>query len=238
MIKQTAILVAALLFVPITAAGQGIAPEQRGFSANGGPAVTRGITVTGSGQERVTATSAQITLNLNSATRANTITKTKLQPLVDALVKAGADPASVHLPVNLDPPGSVTNNASIAATVDHPSAELVQRSISTVGAAIAAMNDVNLSGAMVLIKADGCQSAMDAARKTAITRARAKAESIAKDLNVQVGSAINVTSMEALQPDGSCSTQYYVGGFNSAQSPQDLVAVPVTSTITITYAIK
>jgi len=83
---------------------------------------------------------------------------------------------------------------------------------------------------------------MRSIRNQAIEHARAKADSIAKDLGVHVGSVLNVVSGEPNSPDGSCSTQYGVNGFNNnpadPQSPQDYVTVPVFTNVTITYAIK
>ena len=187
------------------------------------------------------ATSARITLNLASTDRSLTLDAQTVQPVVDALVKAGADPASVHLPLNFGAPGR-SNVASITATVAHPTSEMMQSGIVTVGAAVASMKDVVLNGAMVFMTAARCQDALDGIRNQAIERARAKADSIAKDLGVHVGGVLNVVSNEQNSPDGSCSTQYAVNGFNNnpadPQSPQDFVTVPVFTNVTITYAIK
>jgi uncharacterized protein YggE len=241
--KRTAILVAALLLVPI-AAGAQIEPPNRVPMAVSAPNTQHGITVTGSGTTRIPATSARITLQLASADRALSLDKAKLQPLVDALVKAGVDPANVHFPLSFDAPGGASNFAAVTVVVANPTAAMLQSGFITVGGTIASMKDVLLNGAQVQLTAEHCQDALDTAREQAIARARAKAESIAKDLNVHVGPAINVNSMEASYPDGSCLAQYYVnpmgpsGDPNAPQTAQDYITVSANSTVSITYAIK
>jgi len=200
-----------------------------------------GITVTGSATSRVAATSARITLELSSADRSLSLDAQTMQPIVAALVKAGADPSSVHLPLNFAAPGS-SNVASITATVDHPTVGMMQNGIVTVGAAIAGMKNVILNGAMVFATVAHCQDQLDAIRGQAIERARAKADSVAKDLDVHVGTVVNVVVSEPNNPDGTCATQYAINGSMNGpggpQSPQDYVSVPVFTSVTITYAIK
>ena len=236
--KQIAILAAAMSLLPLAAAAQ-VEPIQRGPAP---PATqNRGITVSGSAVTRVPATQARVTLNVVSADRSLILDKAKVSPIVDALVKAGADPSSVHLPINFGAPGA-SNMASITATVMHPTVQGMEDGIQSVGATIAGMKGVILSGAQVYLIADGCRTALDAARREAIDQARGKADSIANDLNVHVGPAVNVIAYEQNTPDGSCSTQYFVGGtMNGPQEPQkpsDYVTVPATSSVTITYAIR
>jgi uncharacterized protein YggE len=243
--KRTAILVAALLLLPIPAMAQ----FQRGPAPTGpngpvGPpsqSANHGITVSGSASSRMPATSARITLNLSSADRSLSLDAQSLQPVVDALVKAGADPSSVQLPPNFSAPGK-SSFASITATVPHPTAAMMQSGIVTVGTSVASAKNLVLNNAMVVLVAQHCGDALDTVRGQAILHARAKAESIAKDLGVHVGGVLNVQAVEATWPDGSCQWQYYVNG-NSGnpdqpQSAQDYVTVPVQSNVTITYAIK
>ncbi|HTU71371.1 MAG TPA: SIMPL domain-containing protein [Candidatus Baltobacteraceae bacterium] len=236
--KRTTVVVVAALLLPSVAGAQ---PMLRGPISGPAPNAARGITVTGSASTRVPATSARITLQIVTANRALTLDTEKVQPIVDALVKAGADPASVRLPINFRAPGT-SNVATITATAMHPTVAMLQSGIVTVGTAVASMKGVLLNSAQVFLSAADCQTALDSARERAIARAHAKAESIAKDLNVHIGGAINVQSIEQNTPDGSCSTQYFVNGMmtgpDAPQTPQDYVTVPVASTITITYAIK
>ncbi|MGB6987257.1 MAG: SIMPL domain-containing protein [Candidatus Aquilonibacter sp.] len=241
--NKTAILVAALLLLPVAAMAQ-FAPGPRGPGAQGtvnAPATTHGITVTGSAGARIPATSARITLTISSADRSLSLDAQSLQPVVDALVKSGADPASVQLPPNFSAPGK-SNIASITATVAHPTAAMMQSGIVTVGTSVASSKNLVLNGAMVMVIAQHCADALDNIRSQAIERARAKAESIAKDLGVHVGSVLNVQSFEQGSPDGSCQSQYNVNGFmgspDQPQSSQEYVTVPIQSNITITYAIK
>ena len=190
-----------------------------------------------SASERIPATSARITLNLARADRSLSLDAQDLQPVVDALVKAGADPSSMQLPPNFGAPGK-SNVASITATVAHPSAAMMQSGIVTVGTSVAATKNLVLNNAMVWVIAQQCADALDSVRGQALERARAKAESIAKDLGVHVGSVLNVQSVEQTWPDGSCQSQYMVNGFmgnpDAPQSPQDYVTVPVQSNVTIT----
>jgi len=239
--KRTAILVAALLLLPLAAGAQVV---QRGPVMPGGAAAqnpAHGITVSASASSRIPATSARITLNVSSADRSLSLDAASLQPVVDALVKAGADPSSVQLPPNFSAPGR-SNLASITATVANPTAAMMQSGIVTVGTSVASAKNLVLNGAMVMLIAQHCAGALDNVRGQAIERAHDKAESIAKDLGVHVGSVLNVQSFEQGWPDGSCQSQYNVNGYmgspDAPQSPQDYVTVPVQSNITITYAIK
>jgi uncharacterized protein YggE len=239
--RHIAILVAALLVLPLSAGAQVSPPA--GLRAAGAPLSQspHGITVTGSGSSRIPATSARLTLNISSADRSLSLDAQSLQPVVDALIKAGADPSSVQLPPNLSAPGK-SNVAWITATVAHPTAAMMQSGILTVGTSIANAKNLMLNGAMVAVLAQHCADALDSVRSQAIERARAKAESIAKDLGVHVGSVLNVQSLEQTSPDGSCGWQYNVNGFignsDAPQAPQDYVTVPVYASVTITYAIK
>lgn len=245
MMKHTAILAAVLLLLPAAAMAQFVSgPSPRGPVQTGPaapPNATHGITVSASASSRIPATSARITLNLSSADRALSLDAQSLQPVIDALVKAGADPASVHLPPNFSAPGR-SNLASLTATVANPTAAMMQSGIVSVGTSVASAKNLVLNGAMVMLIAQHCADALDHVRGQAIERAHAKAESIAKDLGVQVGSVLNVQSFEQSWPDGSCQSQYNINGYagdpNQPQSPQDYVTVPVQSNITITYAIK
>ncbi len=238
--KRTAILVAALLLLPIAAGAQ--VPGARVPTA--AAQTTNGIMVSAGGATRIPATSATIILQLSSTNR-TLLDKTKLQPLVDALVKAGVDPANIRFPFTLDVPGGATNNFALTVLVPHPSATIMQNGIMTVGTTIASMKDVLiLNAAQVMLTAGHCQDAFDVARHQAIVRARAKAESIAKDLNVHAGAAISANSMEMSYSDGTCRSQYYInptglnGDPSAPQTAQDYMTVPVNADITITYAIK
>ncbi len=224
--KHTAILVAALLLLPDVA---------------GATQTPHGITVTGTGSSRIPATTVRISVQLGSADRSNGLDKEKMQPIIDAMIKAGADPSRVRLPLTFNA-GARTNMASITVTFAHPTAKTVQNGIASAAAALATEKDaVVLYNLQVFVIAQHCQHTLAIARQQAIGSARAKAEAIAKDLNVEIGPAINAESREMTSTDGSCLAQYFVsaqGDQSGPQTSQDYVTVPATANITITYAIK
>ena len=105
--KRTAILAVAVLLLPSAAAAQAMPPRVAG-SAN-----AQGITVTASAQARVPATSARIVLMLSTRDRSITLTTAKIQPLLDALAKAGIARENIHLPPSFDAPGGTTKHARL-----------------------------------------------------------------------------------------------------------------------------
>jgi uncharacterized protein YggE len=229
-----------MLVPPLVAQAQ-IALPYRGPTI-GAPASTpaRGVTVNASAQTRIPADSATVTLQLASADRAMILDAKRVQPIVDALVRMGADPNSVRLPPNFAAPGAASA-ASVTATFAHPTAEEMQQGIVTVGTAVAGVKDVMLNGAQVMLRARHCSAAFERVRKDAIERAHAKAISIARDLNVGLGGALAVSAFDQSSADGSCGSMYYLNGFTqmgSPQTPEQYVTIPVTATVTITYAIK
>ena len=237
--RGISILAALLFLLPAAATAQGTQgmPLRAPLAAAN---ASRGITVTASATTRVPATSARIILNLTTADRSMTLDEKRVQPLVDALAKSGVDPSSVRLPMNFSAPGG-SNAATISATVENPTVAMMQDGIALVGAAVVSTKGLVLNGAQIVLNAAHCEAALDQVRQESIARARTKAESIAKDLGVHIGGPLNVNSMEQATPDGSCTSQYYVNAFMGAESPQtpgDYVSVPVTSSVSITYAIK
>ncbi|HET9029010.1 MAG TPA: SIMPL domain-containing protein [Candidatus Aquilonibacter sp.] len=211
----------------------------------GGPVTARnhGITVYATGVSNVAADEATINLQISSADNRLTLTRASLQPVIDALVKAGADPASVRLPLSAG--AAPTNMTQLTATVTHPTVDEMKRGIITVGAAIAPLTSIQLRGAMVALRTNACADAAAKARTIAIASARKKAAAIASEVGVHLGSVVDVTANES-SPDGSCSTQYYVSPdgpqFNTAYgapaSDESYVMIPVRAFLTITYAIK
>ncbi|MGB6987258.1 MAG: SIMPL domain-containing protein [Candidatus Aquilonibacter sp.] len=224
--KRVATLAAIILLLP------GIA---------GATQAPHGITVTGTGSSRTPATTVRISVQLGSADRSNGLDKQKLQPIVDALIKAGANPSRIRLPLTFNA-GVGANIASINVTFPRPTAKTVQNGVASAAAALATVKDaVVLYNLQVFVIAQNCQHTLAIARQQAIASARAKAEAIAKDLNVQIGPAISAESHEMTSADGSCFAQYFIsaqGDQSGLQTPQDYVTVPATANITITYAIK
>src|SRR5580658_1681302 len=234
---RIAILVAALFLPPLCAVAQtppSTVPPPR-------PTPVAGISVNAVATKKIPATSARIMLNFSTADRAITLNKQTLQPIADAFVKSGVDPATIQWPVNFTAPGG-SNVASISATVNNPTAAMMQAGIVTVGTAVASMNDLILTGATIFVTAANCQAVLDDVRRDAIAKAHAQAESIASDLAVHVGTVVSVQVNDRATPNGECTAIYGINGIPgnnaTAQGPDDYLMVPVSSYISITYAIK
>jgi hypothetical protein len=226
---RTAILVAALLLLPIAAPAQVAADS-------------RSIMVTGSAVSRVPASLARVTLGLNSNDRQPIYSAQTIQPVIDALIKAGADPASVRVPLSLTTSGN-WSAASISATFSQPTAAIVQTGIKSAETVVASMRDTTLSGVWLTLTASNCGAVEDTARTQALSQARDRAQSIASGLNVHLGAVLTVHSLDPIPTDGACSVQYTVGqysggNFDGPLGPDDFASVPVHSNLMVTYAIK
>ncbi len=240
--KKTLVLLALAVFSPVVAGAQNApimrVPPPAQTSANG-----HGITVNGTSVLRVPATSARISLQLTSIDNKTTLTQQDLQPLVDALVKAGAQRSSVQLPLAFTA-GGFSNAATVTAVVQHPTVDTMRSGIASVGATIAGMKNVRLGSAQVQLKNDDCAQTLAKVRADAIASARSKASSIAKQLGVTLGGVVNVNAFDPGNPDGSCASQYWVGpmgaqfGRNAENDDSDYITVPISSNVTITYGIK
>lgn len=227
--QRIAILVAATLLLPIAATAQ-VTPA------------SRGITVYGSAETRVPATLARVTLALTSNDHQPIFDAQKIQPIIDALTKAGADPASVRVPLDLTTSGAWTA-ASISAAFSQPTAAAVQDGIKSAEAVVASMKDVTLSGVWLALSISNCDAAEGTLRTQALSRAHATALSIAHGLNVHLGALLAVTSLDQTEADASCSAQYTVGqysggGFTGPLASIDFASVTVRTVLTVTYAIK
>ena len=215
-------------FPPQVMRGPVVAPNQ---SNNG----FHGITVSGSASTSVPATRARVTLMLFA--RTPSINSETVQPIVDALTKAGVPADHVILPPDLGSSARV-QNTTITVTVDHPTIEQMRAGIAAVGAAVdAGTNGISVGNAQVWLDADDCSETTELVRSEAIKNAHTKAEQTAKDLQVHVGNVLNVLSNDQLNSTGGCSTQYAFGNMNLV-TPKDYVSIPVTAFVTITYAIK
>src|ERR1700752_1699639 len=106
-------LLAMAALAPIATSAQ-IAPVRGPMQTSQNTA--RGITVNGSALARIPATSARVSLTVMTSDRSLSLTSDRLAPVIDALVKAGADRNSVRLPPNFTAPGG-SNIASITANV-------------------------------------------------------------------------------------------------------------------------
>jgi len=205
------------------------------------PPAARGITVNGSAAASAPATSARITLYLVSRNNTVAYTTQAVQPVIDAMVKAGVDRNSITLPLNFSAPGN-SSSATITGSVEHPTLAQLQNGIVTVGTAINGIPGAILQNVNVELTLGDCEPLVDKARSGAITRARAKADDIAKQLNVKLGSvqAVNAANELQLRADGSCMTML---NFNPFQAPTfeqtgDYLNVTVSSAVTITYGMR
>ena len=241
--EKALVLLCFLALLPAVAGAQGgpmvrIPPPAQTGGGNG-----RGITVNGTSVLRVPASSARISLQLTSMDNKATLTQQDLQPLIDALVKAGAEPSSIQLPLAFSA-GAFSNAATVNALVAHPTVDTMRSGIATVGATIAGMKNVRLASAQVQLKNDDCAQPLAKVRNDAIASAHSKASSIAKQLSVTLGGVVNVNAFDPGSPDGSCASQYWVGpmgaqfGPSAENNDSDYVSVSITSNVTITYGIK
>ena len=182
-------------------------------------------------------------MQLTSVDNKSTLNQQTLAPLADALIKAGAEPSTVRLPLTFSA-GGYSNVATVSAVVANPTVDVMRSGINGVGAVIANMPNVRLTSAQVQLTASDCTQALSKVRADAIEAARSKAAFIAKQLGVKLGSVLNVSSFDQPNSDGSCSTQYWVGPLGPQFAPgsdntdSDYVSVSVTSNVTITYAIR
>jgi uncharacterized protein YggE len=231
---KRAFVLLAVLALPAAAAAQPVRPAMV-------PAMqthATGITVSASGTERVTAASARITIQLAASRGAAALDAQRVQPIVDAMVAAGVDRSSIRLPLNFGGPGYATA-AAITGSVNAPTVAMMQHGIDLVGEAIVKTPGIMLNGAMVVLQAPNCGAVQDRARAAAIASAKQKAREIARQVGVKLGGVLSVNVGEVPLQDGACQTQYYVGAFGPNMSgPGDYVTIPVTSTVTITYAIR
>jgi uncharacterized protein YggE len=231
--------VATILAVAIPANAQVMAP--RVPMPPPAAADPHGITVSGVSSVSAPATSARVSLYLATRNGAMSLNAKSVQPIVDAMVKAGVDRNSIILPLNFLTDGG-SNGATITGEVPHPTVAQLQSGVVTVGTAVNSVSGVVLNNANVQLTVSNCQPLLDRARSGAIARARAKADEIAKQLSVKVGSviAVNANGEMPLTPDGSCTGNMNFGPFGSPmfQETGDYLNVTVSSAVTITYAIR
>ena len=198
-----------------------------------------GISVTGSGYATAQATDAQVTLRMFTRNNALTLNAQTLQPIVDALVRAGADRSSIMLPPYMVGQAH-TNNATIVASVHHPTQEMLQHGMVTIAGAFAANPDIVLSSAEVRLSVDDCAALERSAASSAVANARANASFIAQQIRKHVGTvlAVDARSMPMnVQP--ACYYAYSVGPYGPypPQPAADMLTVRVGASVTMRFAI-
>lgn len=200
-----------------------------------------GITVSGAGYASTRATDARVTLHVSARNNALTLNAQTLQPIVDALVRAGADHSSVALPPYLVGQAH-TNSAAVTADVHHPTPAMLQQGMLTLADAFAAMPDVLLNSAQVRLSANDCAALQRTAESKAIANARSNAAFLAKQIGARAGDvlAIQVSGMPA-GAQGACTFMYSMGPFGSPfsqPSPDGMLTVKVYSSVTMRFAIR
>lgn len=201
-----------------------------------------GIRVTGNGFASAPASQATVTLHVSTRNNALTLNAQTLQPIADALVKAGADRSTVTLPPYLVGQAH-TNNAEITAVVHHPTPQMLQQGMLVIANAFASMPDVLLNAADVMLQADDCKTLQQNAEANAIANARSNAAFLAKQIDGKLGPvmSVDVVAGGMLGAEGSCTFRYSIGPFGPSfpqSSPADMLTVKVYSTVTVHYAIK
>ncbi|MDQ6929764.1 MAG: SIMPL domain-containing protein [Candidatus Eremiobacteraeota bacterium] len=229
----------ALAQSPISAPIRQMPPGPRGPADNHG-----GITVSGAGQATGAAEQARVTLQIISRNNQMTLDAQTLQPVVDALIRAGADPKSVIEPPYLSGPAK-SAYATLTATVKNPTADQLQRGVLTLSQTFAGMPDIAVQQAGVNLTIDDCTALRSSARRAALAQAHAQALDIAKQSNVSLGNVIAVQSYGdggAGNPNSpsSCGSYYQLGPGTNAQfnSPDDYLRVRIFTNMTVTYAIR
>ncbi|HEV7178780.1 MAG TPA: SIMPL domain-containing protein, partial [Candidatus Baltobacteraceae bacterium] len=232
-----------LAALPVAGAAQampsGAGPPMRAQAPMGASPRSAGITVSATGTARVAATSARITLQLGSARNEPIYNAQTVAPIVDAMVKAGVDRNSVQLPLNFSAPGNA-NFAAISGVVPHPTLEMMREAVPAVGAAIVGVSGAVLQSTQVSLHADSCSAAQQSARRSAIVQAHSKAVEIAQEIGAKLGSVISLTSNDQYGAESSCTSAYTISPYGQSMigTPNDYLSIPITSFITITYAIK
>lgn len=123
--KQVVTIVCAILLL-----GAYQAPPMPTVGASRTAQPPDGITVRGSGTASAQASTATLTLDVTTKNNAIELNASSLQPIVDALVRAGVQQSDIRLPIYLTG-NNRTNNASIVATVHHPTVTMLENGIAS-----------------------------------------------------------------------------------------------------------
>jgi len=201
-----------------------------------------GIRVTGNGFASEPASQATVTLHVSTRNNALTLNAQTLQPIVDALAKAGADRSSVTLPAYLVGQAH-TNQAAITAIVHHPTQQMLQQGMLVIANTFASTPDILLNAADVVLQGDDCDTLQRNAEANAIANARSNAVFLAKQIGGKLGPviAVDVLAGGVFGAEGSCTFGYSIGPYGPSlaqSSPADMLTVKAYSTVRVQYAIK
>ena len=198
-----------------------------------------GITVNASGLASAPATEAALTLRISTRNNAIVLTAQMLQPIVDALTKAGADSASIQLPPYLVGQAR-TNMATISATVHHPTQTELQNGMLILANAFASMPTLLLNAVDVRLTADNCLALQRKAETLAIAQARSRAAFLAQQVGGKLGPAMSIDEHDggAFGGQGTCTSAYSVGPYGPPPVGfADMLTVKTFSNITMRFAI-
>lgn len=201
--------------------------------------ISDGITVSGTGYATTQATQATLTLHISTRNGTMSLDSQTLEPIVDALVRAGVDRSSIQIPSYLVG-NARTNNASVVASVQHPSLPMLQQGMVILASAFAAAPNLLLNNAEVRLSVDDCGAVHQEATANSIANARRTAEFIAKQIHAHVGDVLAVDDRTApLGLQGACSTMYSIGPYGPP-APQlaDMLTVRTYANVSMRFAIR
>lgn len=199
-----------------------------------------GITVRGTGTADAPADQATLNLRVFGRNNASVITEATLEPVIDALVKAGVSRTDITTPAYLTA-GAQVSNATVTAVVHHPTVTMLQDGVGAMVAVFPPNSQTVLSSADVRLTANDCSATRAQAQAAAIRQARSNAQSIAHSLGVRIGQVLAVDYQTGpLDPGGACFYTYNLGPYQNSlfQSAADYLRVRVSSSVEIRYAIK
>ena len=161
------------------------------------------------------------------------ITSATLQPIVDALVAAGADRDSIQDPINDGQTGNRVSTAQIYGSSSHPTPALLTQLIAEMGT----QTDASISNAQVTLRIDDCAAVAEASRADGIRRARERAAASARDLGLRLGAVLSAIVSAPFDASGSCESTYGLPYPQMGQGPAAF-AVRVTTPVTLRFAIR
>ena len=203
-----------------------------------------GISVHGNGVAAFAADVAQVTLGLSSRNKKPTITLHSLRPIVDALIRAHADPKSIGMPIFLYNPGT-TAYANVSATFEHPTLPTMVDAVKSISQTVAGMPDILVGWASVIVTSNKCDDLRYKALRHALETAHTQAVEIARAGGFSVGKMlwVRATSGDTSAMSGatvaSCSSRYQLspGNYPAFGKLSDYLRVQVFANVDVTYAI-
>ncbi|MEX0683735.1 MAG: SIMPL domain-containing protein [Dehalococcoidia bacterium] len=165
------------------------------------------------------------------------ITEAELQPVIDAMLAAGASEVELVEQPYFDP---FYSNATLRAKVTNLDA--VQAVLDAASSASGNLGDITFSGSNAYYTVSDCSALERAAMEAAVEDAAERGDVLADVLSVGRGEIIGASSYSyAPYDDGSCTSSGYYGPYpvdgvlESAPGPSE---VQVFASITVTYAIQ